>query len=332
MATLKDVAALAHVDVSTVSRALNNKAYVHPETKRRILKAVKQLGYAPNLVAKSLRQGKRHTIGVVVPSINISIFGEIVQGMEEQARNLGYSILISNTMDDPQIERECLARMRTGLVDGIVIASTGENMRLLADIASENIAIIQIVRNQSPQFDCVAADYYECGYEATQYLVKLGCRHIGLINGHGHIRPYEERYQGYKKALAKAHLQEYVVAASKDGSQYFEDGYQATKELLKMVPSLDAIMVATDLQALGVIRAVKKAGLSVPEDVRIISLTGHPVGATLETAMTSMQVPSREMGECATKLMIERIESEDHSAIRHQQIVFQTMLMTRETT
>jgi LacI family transcriptional regulator len=123
-----------------------------------------------------------------------------------------------------------------------------------------------------------------------------------------------------------------VIEASKDGSQYFEDGYQSTRELLHAVPALDAIMVATDLQGLGAIRAIKKAGLTTPENIRVISLTGHPIGATLETAMTSMQVPSREMGECTTKLMIERIENGDHTSVRHQQIVFDTMLISRETT
>ena len=114
MATLKDVAKLANVDVSTVSRALNNTSYVHPDTKKKIFKAVEQLSYRPNLLAKGLKQGKRRTLGVVVPSVNLSLFGEIVQGIEMQAGNRGYSLMICMTKDDPDIEAECLNRLRNG--------------------------------------------------------------------------------------------------------------------------------------------------------------------------------------------------------------------------
>lgn len=144
MATLKDVAKLANVDVSTVSRALNNTSYVHPDTKKKIFKAVEQLSYRPNLLAKGLKQGKRRTLGVVVPSVNLSIFGEIVQGIEMQAGNRGYSLMICLTKDDPDIEAECLNRLRNGLVDGILIASTGQNTRLIRDIKANGVAVVQL--------------------------------------------------------------------------------------------------------------------------------------------------------------------------------------------
>lgn len=105
MATLKDVAKLACVDVSTVSRALNNTSYVHPDTKARILAAVKELSYQPNVLAKGLRQGKRHTIGIVVPRLSMTVFAELIQGIDEEARYHGYSILVCTTEDDPDVER-----------------------------------------------------------------------------------------------------------------------------------------------------------------------------------------------------------------------------------
>lgn len=170
MATLKDVAKLANVDVSTVSRALNNTSYVHPDTKKKIFKAVEQLSYRPNLLAKGLKQGKRRTLGVVVPSVNLSLFGEIVQGIEMQAGNRGYSLMICMTKDDPDIEAECLNRLRNGLVDGILIASTGQNTRLIRDIKANGVAVVQLVRNQDRKFSSVEADCFSCGYEAAKYL------------------------------------------------------------------------------------------------------------------------------------------------------------------
>ena len=151
MATLKDVAKLAHVDVSTVSRALNNTSYVHPDTKSRIMAAVKELSYQPNLLAKGLKQGKRKTIGIVIPKLTFSIFADVASGAEETARKHGYASLICNTDDDKNIEKESLNRLRNGLVDGILIVGTGGNKRLLRDIQASGITIMQIIREQDPK-------------------------------------------------------------------------------------------------------------------------------------------------------------------------------------
>ena len=183
MATLKDVARLACVDVSTVSRALNNTSYVHPDTKARIYAAAKELGYHPNIVAQALRQGRRHTIGVVVPRLHITIFSEILQGIERRARKLGYSTLICTTEDDPKVEKDCLSRLRSGFVDGIILAGTGRNGRLVRDIQASGISMLQIVRCQDARISSIVADYRVCGADAAKYLRARGCRKLGLING-----------------------------------------------------------------------------------------------------------------------------------------------------
>ncbi len=331
MATLKDVAKLANVDVSTVSRALNNTSYVHPETRKKIFKAVEELSYRPNLLAKGLRQGKRHTIGVVIPTVNLSIFGEIVQGVEKQAGKQGYSIMICTTGDNPDIEEICLNRLRNGLVDGILIASTGQNGRLLRDIKTGGVSVLQIVRAQDKRFSSVVADYYACGYEAARYLGEKGCKNIGFINGAMELIPYEQRYKGYHRALKEMGLQEHMTKSSIPKGNYFQDGYQGVDRLLKEVPSLDGIMVAADMQGIGVMRALKERGKRVPEDVRVISLTGHSIGGMLETAITSMEMPGREMGGKAAAMIIEDIEAAPDEKPSIQNMVFQTVLAERET-
>ena len=211
MATLKDVAKRACVDVSTVSRALNNSGYVHPDTKARIYAAVKELSYRPNVLAQGLRQGKRHTIGVVVPRLNLTCFSDIVQAVERHARERGYATLVCSTEDDPKIEREALGRLRNGFVDGILIAGTSGDSRLLRDLHSSGLPVIQVVRRQEPRLSSVVADFEACGYEAVKYLVRRGCRHIGLINGDGGLAPYRERYLGYCRALKEFGLEEITV-------------------------------------------------------------------------------------------------------------------------
>lgn len=330
MATLKDVAQLACVDVSTVSRALNNTSYVHPDTKARILAAVKELSYQPNVLAQGLRQGKRHTIGVVIPRLRMSVFAEIAEGIEEKARNLGYATLICNTEDDPKIEREGLNRLRNGFVDGIIIAGTGRNNRLLRDIHASGLAVTQIVRQQDDIISSVIADYESCGYEATKYLASKGCREIGFINGSMKLAPYRERYNGYTRALAELGLSE-TSAVSKESIHSMEYGYECTLDLLEQNPDLDAIIVAGDTQGIGVIRALKESGLKIPGQVRVISLTGHVIGRMLETTLSSMEIPAHEIGTNAARVTIEEIEAASDQKPSPQHLVFPPSLAERES-
>lgn len=330
MATLKDVARLACVDVSTVSRALNNTSYVHPDTKARILAAVKELSYQPNVLAQGLRQGKRHTIGVVVPRLYLTLFAEITQSIELESRKQRYATLLCHTEDDPAIEMECLNRLRNGFVDGIIIAGTGRNGRLIRDIHASGIAVTQIVRKQENSISSVIADYDACGYETVKYLFSKGCREIGLINGSTNLAPYRERYGGYHRAMEELGLNE-TCAISLEPRNSFEYGYQCTEELLSQNPCLDAIMAAVDIQGLGALRALKDRNIRVPDQVRLVSLTGHSIGGLLETSMTSLEIPAYEIGERATDMIIKEIEapSDAKPSVRH--LVFRASLIERES-
>lgn len=330
MATLKDVAQLACVDVSTVSRALNNTSYVHPETKARILAAVKELSYQPNVLAQGLRQGKRHTIGVVVPRLHMTVFAEITEGIEEEARKLGYATLICNTEDDPKIEREGLSRLRNGFVDGIIVAGTGRNTRLLKDIHASGLAITQIVRQQENTISSVVANYSVCGYTAAKYLASKGCHEIGIINGSMELAPYRERYQGFQKAAKEFRLNE-TSSVSAAPVHSLEYGYQCALDLLDQNPCLDAIMAAVDAQGIGAMRALKENKIRVPEQVHLISLTGHIIGGMLETAMTSMEIPAHEMGKKAAQMTIEEIEVPADQKPSPQHLVFSASLIERES-
>lgn len=331
MATLKDVARLACVDVSTVSRALNNTSYVHPDTKERIYAAVKELGYHPNVMAQALRQGKRRTIGVVIPRLHLAIFSELLQGIEQGARDLGYATLICNTEDDPKVERDCLNRLRNGFVDGIIIAGTGRNGRIVRDIRASGVAVVQMVRQQEGQISSVVADYEACGYEAVRFLQQKGCWEIGLINGSLDLAPYKGRHDGYRKAV-----KDFGLSAHFSQCQYpvnsFEYGYECANQLLDTVPGLDGILAAVDIQGLGAIRALTEREIRIPEEVKVISLTGHSVGGMLETAMTSMEMPAHEIGVKAALMTIEEIDSPEEHKSGPRHLVYQSSLVEREST
>jgi LacI family transcriptional regulator len=331
MATLKDVAKLANVDVSTVSRALNNTSYVHPDTKERVYAAAKELGYHPNVMAQALRQGKRHTIGVIVPSLYLTVFSEILQGIERQAGELGYGTLICTTQDDPKKEKECLNRLRSGFVDGIIIVATGRNGRILRDIQASGITVTQLVRRQEADMSSVVGDYDACGYDAVKYLYEKGCREIGLISGSIHLAPFLDRHTGYRRAIEELGLEELTTKTDRDVNS-FQYGYECANQLMDENPDLDAIIASVDVQGLGAIRAVTERGLRIPEDVKLISLTGHRVGRMLQTAMTAMEMPAVEMGETAAKMTIEDIEADSKHKPSRRHICFASILVEREST
>ena len=331
MATLKDVAKLACVDVSTVSRALNNTSYVHPDTKAKIYAAAKELGYHPNVMAQALRQGRRHTIGVVVPRLHLAIFSEILQGIEAEAQRLDYTTMVCVTEDDPKVEKDRLNRLRNGFVDGVIVAATGRNGRLLRDIQASGVAVVQLVRRQDPKISSVVADYEACGYDAVKYLYEKGCREIGMIDGAQHLAPYKLRLDGYKRAVTELDLTP-NLSASEQAVNSFEYGYECANQLLDNNSELDAIIASVDVQGLGAIRALSERHFRIPEQVRVISLTGHEVGGMLETSMTSMEMPAHEMGAKAAKMLIEEIEAPSGQKPGAQHLIFSASLVEREST
>lgn len=330
MATLKDVAALAHVDVSTVSRALNNTSYVHPETKARIMEAVKELSYKPNVLARGLRQGKLNTIAVVIPMLSFSIFSEVAAGVEETAREHGYATLIVTTGDDKTTEKDGLNKLRNGFVDGMIVATTGSNNRLIRDI-STTMPIIQVIRQFDPQLSSVVVDYIDIGYQAVRHLAQKGCHNIGLINGAMSISPYADRYTGYAKAIKELGLEE-ITAERESKLRGMKYGYDCAEKLIDENAHLDAILAATDAQGMGAIRALKDNGLRVPEDVRILSMTGHRVGDMLETSLTSMELPGFEIGSRAADLLIRTLETDPGHKPALQHLSFSATLAEREST
>lgn len=330
MATLKDVAKLANVDISTVSRALNNKGYVHEETKKKIIEAVEELSYHPNILAKGLRQGKKHTIAFVVPRIAITIYSDMIAPFSEAARKMNYECLICVSDDDVQQEKEILERLRGGTVDGIVISSTGKNNKLIREIKNEGVCILQAVRKQDESLSSIISDYYTTGYEAVKFLYSKDCRNIGLIIGNLFLHPYKERYAGYMKAVRELGL-EPIVVMDETNPNKVHYGINCADKLLDQYPALDGLLASVDSQGIGAIRELTQRGKRIPEDIKVMSLTGIRLGGFLETAMTAMEVPAGEIGETAAEIIIKDIESKaERRTVKN--LVFNSTLVERETT
>ncbi|XOQ50881.1 MAG: hypothetical protein ACFWTX_06315 [Acidaminococcus timonensis] len=216
------------------------------------------------------------------------------------------------------------------VVDGILLAGTGKNKKLVRDIQVSGIPVTQVIRIQDDTLSSVTVDYVKCGYEAVTYLYGRGSLHPGLITGSLKLSPYKFRYQGYKKALEELVLQE-ITSEARGFTNSLEYGYQATLQMLKEHPELDAILAAMDAQGIGAMRALKEQKKRVPRDVRGISLTGHELGNMLETTMTTLEMPARIIGRKAAQLVLEQIEAKDKASIPIQHVVYDSALIERES-
>ena len=216
-------------------------------------------------------------------------------------------------------------------MDALIIASTGRNSRLIQDIQASGIPVVQIIREQIPKINSIVADYEATGYNAVHYLYNLGSRSIGFLGGNNRIVPFHDRYEGYRRAMQELHLPELTMPSSFVGHS-FERGYHDAKELLFQFPNLDAFITSVDSQGLGVLRLLKEQKKRVPEDVRVISLTGHTIGALLETSMTAMELPALEIGESAVRMAIDEIENSNSKPSTPKRLVFPAELVEREST
>ena len=213
--------------------------------------------------------------------------------------------MISTTEESAKVERETLSRLRNGFVDGIIIAGTGANGRLVRDIKSSGLPVAQVVRRQERDISSVVADYEACAHDGTMFLADKGCMEIGLINGSMDIAPYLARYKGYKKAIAKRELPEITTTCTHPWNS-FEYGYQCAGQLLDENPKLDAIMAAVDVQGLGAMRAIKERGLRVPEDVSVMGYDGIHLAQVL--GLTTYWQDTRQIGKIAAERLISLIE------------------------
>jgi LacI family transcriptional regulator len=198
-------------------------------------------------------------------------------------------------------------------------------------MSADGMPVVQVIRQLDPNLCSVTVDNVSVGYQAVQHLISKGCRNIGLINGSMQISPYAERYEGYSKAIRENKLKEITmeIPSKNRGVVY---GHDSTERLLDENAKLDAILAATDAQGMGVLRALKENGLRVPQDIRVVSMTGYRLGEMLETTLTSMELPEFEIGVSAANMAIAAIEADKSQPISVRHVSFSAVLTPREST
>jgi len=328
--TIKDVAKEAGVSYTTVSHVINGTRRVKPETKARVEAALKKLDYTPNSLARSLRVGSTKTIGLIVPDASNLFFAEISRKIEDLGFQLGYSVILGNSDNDPKKQSNYINTLIAKQVDGVIFMATGGEMDDLQSLLRNKIPVVVADRYVPLEFaDVVLLDNETAGYEATKYLLDLGHECIGCITGPNHLSPSMKRVEGYKRALEERHIA-YKPELIRAGNFRFDSGMSEMTELLKSTCRPSAVFVLNDMMAIGAIAAIRKAGLAIPDDISVIGFDDIELAAITTPSLTTIAQPFDEIAEQIIHLLIEKIQGNRTDG--HKRISLKAELIVREST
>lgn len=328
-ATIRDVANAAGVSLSTVSRVLHHHPAVDRDLQKRVMDAIEQLGYQPNRSAQRLRSQVSSVIGLVISDIENPFFTSIVRGVEDIAYGHQMTVVLCNTDEDPRKQERYVDVMMEERVAGLIIApANGDSLASLDRLQQSGIPIVLLDRNIGVnKLDAVSVDNKAAAYAATRHLIDLGRKHIALVNGVTKIKTFEDRYRGYRQALAEANIKlhrNHVVEVRPN----IERSREATLELLQASPRPDAIFAGNNLITIGVLKAVKQCGLKIPEEVALVGFDDMPWSSELCPPITSVAQPAYELGQEAARLLIRRLQTPNGF---QQTVMLHTRLIVRES-
>jgi LacI family transcriptional regulator len=323
------VARLAGVHPSTVSRALHRADLpLRAETRIKVLAAVERLEYRPSAIARGLRLQRTRTLGMLVPDITNPFFPPIIRGAEEAARERGYELVLCNTDDSPERETASLRLLRERQADGLLMATSRMADATLAAVRRDRFPFVLVNRGSRVAADLsVEVDNERAAASIIAHLADLGHRRIAHIAGPLSTTTGAERAAGYRAAMKSRGLvtDESLIAMA---DAYAEpSGYAAALRILRASPT--AIFAANDLLILGALRAVREAGLRVPQDISLVGVNDIPLAGLIDPPLTTVRVPQREMGEIAARMLVAVLENEP---VARRHVLLDTALIVRGST
>ncbi|MBX6765212.1 MAG: LacI family DNA-binding transcriptional regulator [Rubrobacteraceae bacterium] len=304
---MRDVAERAGVSPATVSRVLSGSPSVRPDYRERVLRAAKELGYRPNLLASNLRKQKAQTIGVVVSDIENPHFTEMVRAVEDEAYRRGYRVILCNTDENPEKQRSYLEMLLAERVLGVILSPSDPEDGEIGELLDLGIPVVAFDRTVADErADAVVVDNAGGVRMATERFISFGHEQIGLISGSEKIETGSERLAGYREAILAAGLEPMVAY----GGFRIEEGKEATRKLLSEERGLTALIVNNNLMTIGALGALRERGLRVPQDMALIAVDDPFWAELIEPPLTTLAQPVRRMADCAMKMMLERISGE----------------------
>ena len=305
----RDVAKRAGVSVASVSRYVNEKGTISADVRARVEQAIRELGYSPNVVARSLKLQKSDMIGVVFPDIENLFFISLIRTIEDLASQDGYNVILCNTQNDPERERASFRDLHGRQVSAFIVIPTLSNEPERYEW-SRDAKVLFLDRLSGVRDEvCIKLDNRGAVLEATAHLTALGHRRIGLVNVPRSITPGEERYYGYLDGLRAAGIAVTGELIRESGFG-IDDAYHATKELLRVSPPPTAILAMSELTTVGVLRACRRQGLAVPDDISVIGFDEFAQADLLDPPLTTIEQPIDEYSEMAARALSKIIAGE----------------------
>jgi LacI family transcriptional regulator len=330
VATIIDVAKMAGVSISTVSRVINNKDGVSEGFEEKIKSAIEKLKYKPNTVARALKAKTTKSLGLIVPSIENAIFPSLIKVIEDTAKKYGFSTILCNSDGNVEEEARYLQLLVEKQVDGIIFNAMGIYNKGF-EIVKDAYTPIIVVGKKIEGFKTsnVSANNFHGAYMAVEYLIKSGMRNIAFLFGQLEAESaISNRFEGYKAALRDNNIEfkeELVII----GKWSFEGGINSTAELLSKGVKFDSVFASNDMIAIGCIEKLLDSGFSIPDDISVIGYDGIPVSQMIRPHLSTVHSPVRELGVEAVKTILRIIYTKQDKFLEK---TFEPELIIRNTT
>jgi len=328
--TIKDIAKILNISVSTVSRALRDTYDVNQETKEKVLALAAELNYKPNFNATGLAKGSTHNLGVILPFITNYYFSTVITGIQEVAYNNGYNIILFVTNDSPEREFDIIENLSVSSLDGLLvsISSDSDSCDHFQEIIDEGIPIVFFDRVASEiETSKVMQDDYNGAFEAVEHLISNGYTRIAHIAGPKGLSFTEARLRGYKAALSKHNIvlnEDWIIYSG--FSQDF--GRSDTVQLMELEQKPDAIFAVNDRKAIGAMIELKNRGIKVGEEFGVVGFTNDPMSTIISPSLSTIAEPAFEIGKLSCELLIKHITKK---YFQPEEVILPGKLISRES-
>ena len=325
MATIVDVAKIAGVTPTTVSRVINNRGYISEKTKKKVFEAMKELNYQPNEIARSLTKKKTNTIGIIVPHISHPYFSKLISNLENQASKKGYKIMLCNSKEEVKKEQEYLDMFKSNRVAGIVLCSGNVEA---SKINVGDTPIVLLEKNFEEGYLGIQCDNYKGGKIATEHLIDSGCKRLlhfsGIIDEH---MPADNREKAFIDVCEKNEI-EYFIKKYDLNIYNNMNYYDYIKETLISIPNIDGIFASSDLIAAQVIQVCNELNIDIPREIKLVGFDDVDISKLTTPQITTIHQPIMEMAKEAINFIDKKINNED---ILNKNIILDVSLIKRSS-
>lgn len=330
--TISDIAKLANVSNSAVSIVLNNKPGVSEKTRKKVLEIIKKYNYTPNNLAQALVAKETKSIGLIIKEIDNPYFAKVMKGVYDTCSELGYSVLLGSSELSLEKESEIINTFLNKRVDGLIISplqSERSNFSYLSNMLNANFSLVLLGTIQNYLTNSVDIDNFKAAYDAVSYLIKLGHTKIAHLAGPIHSGHGQRRLEGYKQALIDNHIainNSFIVPVE----PYTPNGFRACWDMFngaKEVPT--GIFCYNDLVAVGVIEALSKLGIKVPQQVSVVGFDNIDFSEYVRIPLTTIQMPAYDIGKASTNLLIKQIANSSNQL--NENLILDHELIIRES-